>query len=431
MDKIKLTKRAADSWVPEKAGAYLWDGELKGFGLKANKGGSKSFVIQYRNRYGRTRRYTIGKYGGALTPNEARNTAKTLLARIVADGFDPMEKRESDRASLTVNQLLDRYLESAKFAQKTDNTQAIDTGRLNRHIRPLLGKKMVEALTRERILNVFTAIRDGKTAVNVKVRPGARARVTGGEGTARMSIRLLRAIFNWAIVEGLADSNPTIGVDTGKDAVRNVIIESSDQYRKLFDSLQVMEDEHRIQSNAANVIRLLALTGARKGEITGLEWSHVDLERGFLILPPKAHKAGFKTGEEKRIALTAPAQVIIANQAKVGESDFVFPPTSGVGPITLSSRLWAKIRAEAGLPEGFTAHSLRHSLGTLMAVQGAQAADIMAQLGHSQVDTTMRYIHYADDARVAIAERHTAGIAAALEGREKADVVDLIPTRKN
>ena len=89
--------------------------------------------------------------------------------------------------------------------------------------------------------------------------------------------------------------------------------------------------------------------------------------------------------------------------------------------------MWKTIREKAGLPDGITNHSLRHSLGTMMAVQGAEAAQIMAALGHSQMATTQRYIHIAKDARAAMLEQYTAGIAAAVA--PKAEVVDL-PRRK-
>ena len=88
-------------------------------------------------------------------------------------------------------------------------------------------------------------------------------------------------------------------------------------------------------------------------------------------------------------------------------------------------KLWGTIRAEAGLPDGIGNHALRHSLGTLMAIQGAQAAEIMATLGHTQLSTAQRYLHIAKDAKSAMSEKYTAGIAAAVNAAPKAEVVDM------
>ena len=84
-----------------------------------------------------------------------------------------------------------------------------------------------------------------------------------------MAIRLLRAAINWAIAEGLAKSNPCSHVKLGSDGTR-------DDYRRLFEALDRLRAQRRIRPAAADAIRALALTGARKGEIAALRWQHID-----------------------------------------------------------------------------------------------------------------------------------------------------------
>lgn len=420
----RISKRIVDAARPGTKPTFVWDGTLPGFGLLTLPTGAKSFVFQYRTAEGRSRRATIGKVG-ALTPEQARTLADEMSRRVKAGG-DPLEDKRKTREALTVTQLLDAYLASERFAGKAPSTRLTDTGRIERHLRPLLGGRHISKLQSEDILRAFAAIRDGKTAARVKTGRHGLARVVGGEGTARKAIRLLRAIFAWGIGEGMIDRNPAIGIETGADGEREMVLDAPD-YARLFATLAKLETERRLRPAVADAIRIIALTGARRGEITGLRWQHVDLKRGVLTLPAKGHKTGHKTGKPRIIALPAAAQQIVARQPEGAAENFVFSRAKAEGAVSLA-KPWRTIRIEADLPKGIGLHGLRHSLATLLAVGGAQAAEIMTSLGHRQMSTTTRYLHFADKARTALAERAAApalaGMAAAT-GALKADVIAL------
>ncbi|MCG8071585.1 MAG: tyrosine-type recombinase/integrase [Candidatus Thiodiazotropha taylori] len=229
-----------------------------------------------------------------------------------------------------------------------------------------------------------------------------------------MAIRVLRAILNWAIDEGYISSNPAVGVKIGADGNRSTILESTEQYKSLFETLDRLETELRLRQPVADAIRVIALTGARRNEIAALRWSHVDLRAGVLTLPPNSHKTGKSTGKPRIIGLPAAAQAILARQTDGEDDDYVFPPVRGVGPVNLS-KPWRKIRAEAKLPEGIGLHGLRHSLASHMAMQGAQAAEIMTTLGHHQLSTAQRYVHWARDERAKLAEKAASHISKVLK----------------
>ncbi len=422
----KLTKAVVDKWVYNPDDPILWDGKLSRFGVKANAGGSKSYIINYRNKYNVERRYTISRHGGKLSTEECRNKAETLLAELRLNGTDPLGDKQTTRKAISLNQMLDLYLGSAKFAEKTPMTRYNDTGRIKRHLRPTLGKLKVEQLTPDKVRRAFADIRDGKTSIIEKTkRARGKAVVRGGEGAARMAIRNLRAIFTWAIKEGHATTNPAERIEIGTDGSRDTILETSEHYAALFNALDKLETERRIPDAAADAIRVLAFTGARRNEVAAMRWRYVDLERGIITLPPKAHKTGHRSGKPKQIGINSTVRAIIERRPRGEPDDYVFPATKGEGPISLTSKLWAVIQTEPGLPEGLTNHALRHSMGTMMAIQGAEAAEIMATLGHTQLSTSQRYIHIARDAKAAMSEKYTAGIAAAVSGAPKAEVVPL------
>ena len=172
----------------------------------------------------------------------------------------------------------------------------------------------------------------------------------------------------------------------------------------------------------ADAIRLIALTGCRRGEAAGLRWSHVDLEHGRLVLPPTAHKTGRKTGKPRTIILPSTAQAIIARQPEGQPQDFVFAPARGNNALALS-KAWRKVRAEAKLPADIGLAWAAPFAGLHMAMAGAQAPEIMQVVGHRQLSTVQRYIHWAETAQAALAERAAsvplAGMAAASKPKGK------------
>jgi integrase len=407
----KITKRCVDTAGVKPERYIVWDSELKGFGLLVLATGVKSYVYQYRTPEGRQRRATIGKHG-QWTPAQAREKAEDYR-QLVRGGGDPLGDKRALLEAPTVGDVLDAYLESEDFKDKAASTRSIDRGRIERHLRPLLGRKHAHLLTDNAIKRAFAAIRDGKTATDIKTRKRGRARVSGGEGAARMAIALLRTIFNWAVRQGLVKVNPCANVRTGTGVSRETILEDAADYARLFQTLDAMESERRIRAPAADAIRLIALTGCRRGEAAGLRWCHVDLKQGRIVLPSESHKTGRKTGKPRIIVLPAVAQAIVARQRNGSPEDFVFAPSRGNGALALS-KVWRKVRAEAKLPEGIGLHGLRHSIASHMAMSGAQAAEIMTALGHSQLSTAQRYVHWAEKARQNLAEKAAAVALAGL-----------------
>ncbi len=420
----KLTKTTVDTEQPGNDQRFVWDTELRGFGLKVFPTGVKSFVFQYRTPEGRSRRCTIGKYSDSLTADQARKLAKEMAFEVHA-GRDPMGEKQARRDALTVNELLDLYVKSEKFADNAASTQAIDRGRIDRHLRPLLGNQFADKLTDDDVKKAHRAITEGKTACRTKTIARGLAKVTGGEGTANKAVILLSAAYSWAMNSGHTKGNPAAKMKCSGTGTRDTILGGAEDYGRLFAALQAMEDEKRIRSAAADAIRFIALTGARRGEATGLRWAWVDLKAGKITLPPKAHKAGHRTGKPRIITLPSEAQAIIARQPDGDPDDYVFRPAKGDGPLSISN-VWNAVRTEAKLPANLGLHGLRHTIGTDLAVAGASNVELMEQLGHKQVSTTLRYIHFAEQARSTLAERAASVAMAGLKGQtEKAGVTKM------
>lgn len=427
----KLTKVLVDSEQPTDKEKSIWDTEVTGFGLRIFPSGVKSFMYMYRSPEGRPLRVTIGKLSDTLTVDQARKVAKNLM-RDVLNGINPQAEKKARRVAPPVSQVLDDYIQSNTFQEKAPTTKDSDRGRINRHLRPLLGNLYADKLTTNDVKRAVKAITAGETATTEKTKARGLARVHGGAGAARKAFMLLRAICRWSTSEGTPAG---IGVEWSSvklvpDGQREEIIEDVGAYSRLFQTLDQMENEKRIRPAAADAIRVIALTGARRGEVIGMRWQHVDLKAGKITLAADAHKTGHRSGKAKIIALPALAQIILARQPAGEPDDYVFRPSKGNGPIALT-KPWRDVRAEAQLPNNLGLHGLRHSVGSHLAMDSASPIEIMKQLGHKQISTTLRYIHFAENARSNLAERAASVAMAGMEGtREPTEVIEIRKARR-
>src|SRR2546423_8077961 len=167
--RAKITKRVVDGVGPREANYLVRDAEVKGFVLVITPGGAKSYAVDYRAGSGRgapKRRLTIGKHGSPWTPETARIEAKRLLAEVAA-GRDPARARQEERNALTFGEIIDLYLAEGTGHKKLSTLKA-DRGRIEHHLRPLLGKLRADRIGRTEIERMRNAVTAGKTAENTE-----------------------------------------------------------------------------------------------------------------------------------------------------------------------------------------------------------------------------------------------------------------------
>ncbi len=414
----KLTKRIVDAALPGPDERFIWDDQVKGFGLRVKPSGAKSYVLKYRVGT-RTRRYTIGKHGSPWTSEQARLKAIELL-RGLATGIDPMEAKAEARAALTVKELAELYVTEGRIDRPNKKLRSweADQSIVNRHILPLLGQRLAKSLTQTDVAQFQADVAAGKTAADIRTRPRGRAIVTGGRSAAARSTGTLAAILEWAAGRGLLSGNPAKGVKLLKRESKERFL-SDREVAALADALATLEDERAINPAMAAAIRLLMLTGARKGEILGLRWEWIDFDRGCIRLPDS------KTGA-KVVPLAAAALDILS--ALPRPSPYVLPAAKGGGHVVGLQKAWDRLRERAGLP-GLRLHDLRHSFASFAVADGASLYLVGKVLGHRQARTTELYAHLSDDPLRAVAERTAARIAAAMTGgsANKGDQAEIVP----
>jgi integrase len=397
-----ITKRAVDALTPARVNAFLWDRELSGFGVKLTPAGVKVYVVQYRIGR-RLRRYTVGRHGAPWTPDLARKEALRLLA-VVASGIDPAMTKHAGRTAPTVRELAERML--AEHLVKRRATTRIEYDRLLRgHILPALGSRAVADVTRADVAKLHHELRATPMQAN---------RV----------IAVLSKMMNLAERWGLRPdgTNPCRHIERNRERRRERFLSTEEISRvgRALDqgargplTLPAQGKKKRpartvtLSPYALAAIALLLLTGARRGEILGLTWEQVDVERGLLRL------AESKTGP-RVIHLNAAALTILARLPRVAGNPYVIVGDRRGGHLVNLTKPWHLLRSAARLDD-VRLHDLRHTHASVGAAAGLGLPMIGALLGHTQAATTHRYAHLAADPVRQAAELVGARIAKALE----------------
>ncbi|MEQ9487626.1 MAG: tyrosine-type recombinase/integrase [Alphaproteobacteria bacterium] len=413
----KITKRTVDAAKVGAKDTFLWDSEIKGFGLKVTPKGRKVYVLQYRFQ-GSLRRYTIGAHGSPWTADKARDEALRLL-NLAKDGTDPATARQSEKDAITLSALCDLYLVDGVNG-KSPSTLATDKGRIERHIKPLLGRKRVKDLDANDIKKFMRDVASGKTATDIKTGKHGRARVTGGEGTANRTVGLLGGILSFAIDGGIRSDNPVHGVKRYAEK-RSERFLSPQELARLGDALALAERTGENQV-AINGIRLLILTGCRKSEILALQWEYVNFETEYLELPTS------KTGQ-KRVPIGAPALDLLASMPRINGNPYVLPGEKEGKHLIGLPRVWRRIRIAAGL-DNVRLHDLRHSFASVGAGAGMGLAVVGKVLGHRNPSTTARYAHIADDPAKVAANRISQSISELMNVKSHKTQLEVVANEK-
>jgi integrase len=396
-------------------GQVIWDGAISGFGARRQVG-AVSYMLIYRTAEGRQRWHTIGRHGSPWTPDTARREAKRLLGS-VAGGLDPAALKKAKRSAQSVAELCDLYWADAEAgrvltrrkASKAASTIAADRGRIDRHIKPLLGTMAVPGVTRADVERFMHDVAEGKTALRVKSRKlRGVTHVRGGKGTATRTVGLLGSIFSYAVRHRMRPDNPVRGVERFADGQRKRRLADA-EYAAFGAALRKAERDKLMWPPAVALTRFLLLTGWRRGEAIGLRGSDLDLPRRTATLGET------KTGRSVRPLSTAAVKLL----RSAADAALVFPASRGTGLMTGYPKFWRRILKLAELSADVTPHVLRHSFASLAADMGYSEPTIAALIGHAGRSMTSRYVHSADAVLLAAADavaRRTLKLAGDLEG---------------
>ncbi len=395
---VRLTKTVVEGIQPDPAKRLIvWDSIVPNFGVRVTPKGARTYMVLYTHK-GRQRWSIIGPHG-PLTVDQARDSAKGIV-REAAGGKDPAGERQRARKIPTLETFFTSYLSDYARVHKKASSVTGDKTIFEKHLKPALGAKRLDEITRGDVAR-FHAERSATPVV------------------ANRCLALLSKMHNLAVEWGVLDpaaENPTRFQKKYPERGRRRYL-GPDELKRLGEALRTIEaGAKKLPATRAAVmaIRLILLTGCRRGEVLNLRWAEVDLPAGMLRLSDS------KTGK-KDVVLNQPAAELLAGLKK-DPSGFVIPGRKAGAPMVELKKTWARACALASL-EDLHIHDLRHSYASFGVGLGATLPVIGALLGHTQSRTTSRYAHLADDPLRAAADSIGAAIMEAMG--PGAEVVDI------
>jgi len=364
------------------------DDEVIGFGIQVRQTSRKSFTLDYIFE-GRRRRLFIGDFPDWSTV-AAREQAKEIK-RQVDQGIDPLAARDERRAAPTVKHLVERYFEE-HLPRLAPDTASDCRSMMNAFVLPAWGNRKVIDIRRSDVDQLLVEVAKGRPRPHKsktkkkRWKPLQPSRPTPGR--ANRIGDTIRKMFNLAIRWEMRTDNPAAGFIRNPENPRERFL-NIDEISRVSELLA--NDPNQLM---ANIIRLLMLTGARRGEVLNARWEQFDLDRAVWTKPA----ATTKQRRLHRAPISGAAvQLLRTMKASTPKGcPWVFPGYAEGKPVHEIKRFWDRIRTEAGIPD-VRVHDLRHTFASLLVSGGMLLPMIGRLLGHTQVQTTQRYAHLFDD----------------------------------
>jgi integrase len=342
MTRRSLTVAAVQRIKPPKRGQVEhFDKGYPGLALRVSYGGGKSWAFFYRIG-GKLRRMTLGTFP-AISLAEAREAWREAR-QDVATGRDP--SRSAGRSPHDFSSVANDWL---KRDQGKNKSRAEVKRVVDRELVPAWGHRAVSDIGRRDILDLIDGIAD-----------------RGSPIMARRVHAYVHRLFKWAVWRGIVGVNPASGLPKpGSETERDRVL--SDE-----EVVSIWKAAQKIGWPFGPALQLLMLTGARREEISQLQWLEIDIKNAVISLAGERTK----NGKPHDIHLSKPALTLLSKLPRVADSEFVFTLT-GQKPI----HGWSGIKADLPI-ENWRIHDLRRTAATGLQKLGTPLQVTEAILGH-------------------------------------------------
>ncbi len=344
----KITKSYVDKLsVPETGQAFIRDTELKGFAVRITSSGTKSFILEKRIN-GKVKRLTIGRYP-EITVEQARKEAHKLLGHI-ATGRNPIaEKKQEVLQGTTLKQAFDDFVKMRKNLKE----------------RTLYDY--------HRVMTIVFADWQDKAMININKdmvsKRHSKIGVERGEAYANLSMRFLRALFNYAIAQyedgngkSVLHDNPVTRLTQTRAwyrIERRQTVIKPYELQPWFAAIMNLKNDPISQNRETirDYLLLVLFTGLRREEAASMTWSNIDLQAKTLkVTDTKNHS-------DHALPLSDFLYDLLRKRKEQAINEYVFHRANGIGYVAEQRKQITKVIKESGIT--FTIHDLRRTFLTI------------------------------------------------------------------
>jgi integrase len=359
-----LTQRIVDDAQPRLKPYFIRDAELKGFGVRINPQGSKSYIAEARiGGTGRPIRWTIGRTD-LLSLKNARIKARDVLNEI-AQGVNPKTSEDERRAKeIRLGELIEQYYEQNSRIKENRRAEYIREARTV--LKPLLNIPAAE-LSSSQYLAFYRKNSQKKPVYMDKIH------------------RQLKAVYNHAVAKEIVEKNPTLIVTKTDKPIPKPKGRRLDLGSELEAFLKATISTP-VSTVARDAILIFLATGMRRTELLALKWDEVDFER-YLIIKPDT-----KNRQEHIVPMSNLVRLILTSrhQSPDRNEEYVFPSRAG-GHLQDLRKPILRINQAAGLDKTISLHDFRRTFTALAQDSGISEDQIKNLLNHIRSDVTNKF----------------------------------------
>ena len=371
---MRLTDSKVKSLRPKKSRYIVWEEGGTGLGLRVSPADRKSFIFMYRFD-GKPRMMTLGPYP-KLKLVAARlkvAQAKDRLSQEIDPGQELIESKESLRGAHSVKALIDEYIE--KWAKPRKRSWKEDERILRKDVQPVWGKKKAQTIKRRDIVLLLDEIVD-----------------RGAPIQANRTLAVIRKMFNFALSRGILELSPCVQIPAPSKEIQRDRVLSDDEIRAIWLSL----DDAGMIKEIQLALKLQIITGQRKGEIIGAEWTDLNLKEGWWTIP----KEKAKNNLPHRVPLSPLALKILKEAKELSKgSPFLFPSPIKANSHITEPAIDRAIRNNRELfdIDHFVPHDLRRTVASQITAMGFPRLTVSKILNHVESGVTAVYDRHSYD----------------------------------
>ena len=408
---MKLTNRNVEAQKPAPPPYEKRDDDIKGFLVRIQPTGKKTYYISYNNVEGKRQRYRIGTHG-TITAAQAREVAEKQAGKVALE-IDVQRAKRDAVAQVEINKskTLKTFL-SEKYEPwaKTERKAGVST------------VKMLNA----QFQNFMDTPLDAIGLWDIQKWRTERLKSGTKPATVNRNIVALKALLSKAIEWQIISIHPLAGlkplkIDSGcktrylspreEEALRLALDERE---AKMADARQshnkwLQEREHKLlpeisEDKFADHLKPMVLlsinTGMRRGELFALRWENISFSKGHITIAGETAKSG----RTRHIPLNSEAMGVLKKwRSSLDASGLVFPSKDG-DLRNNANKSWRNLLGDAKI-KNFRWHDMRHHFASKLVMASVDLNTVRELLGHASMDMTLRYAHLAPEFKKEAVER--------------------------